>query len=105
MVPLEISPTEVKQRIDTLTLIDVRETAEHQLCQIPGARLIPMRTIPEQLKRLEELPGPLIIFCHHGVRSLRVVEWLREQGLTDCQSMAGGIEAWSLMVDRSVPRY
>jgi rhodanese-related sulfurtransferase len=105
MVPLEISPTEVKQRIDTLTLIDVREPAEHQLCQIPGARLIPMRTIPEQLKRLEELPGPLIIFCHHGVRSLRVVEWLREQGLTDCQSMAGGIEAWSLMVDRSVPRY
>ena len=105
MVPLEISPTEVKQRIDTLTLIDVREPAEHQLCQIPGAQLIPMRTIPEQLKRLEELPGPLIIFCHHGVRSLRVVEWLREQGLTDCQSMAGGIEAWSLMVDRSVPRY
>ena len=105
MVPLEISPTEVKQRIDTLTLIDVREPAEHQLCQIPGAQLIPMRTIPEQLKRLEELPGPLIIFCHHGVRSLRVVEWLREQGLTDCQSMAGGIEAWSLMVVRSVPRY
>jgi len=105
MVPLEISPTEVKHRIDTLTLIDVREPAEHQLCHIPGARLIPMRTIPEQLKRLEELPGPLIIFCHHGVRSLRVVEWLREQGLTDCQSMAGGIEAWSLMVDRSVPRY
>ena len=105
MVPLEISPTEVKQHMGTLTLIDVREPAEHQLCQIPGARLIPMRTIPEQLKRLEELPGPLIIFCHHGVRSLRVVEWLREQGLTDCQSMAGGIEAWSLMVDRSVPRY
>src|SRR4051794_13389498 len=105
MVPLEISPTEVKQRIDTLTLIDVREAAEHQVCQIPGARLIPMRTIPEQLKNLEEMPGPLVVFCHHGVRSLRVVEWLREQGLGHCQSMAGGIEAWSLAVDPSVPRY
>ena len=89
----------------TLTLIDVREPAEHHLCQIPGAQLIPMRTIPEQLKSLEELPGPLVIFCHHGVRSLSVVEWLREQGLADCQSMSGGIEAWSLEVDRNVPRY
>jgi len=80
MVPLEISPAEVKRRMDALTLIDVREPAEHEICQIPGARLIPMRSIPEQFNRLEAVPTPLVIVCHHGVRSLRVVEWLREQG-------------------------
>src|SRR5690348_13297766 len=105
MVPLEIAPAEVKRRMDALTLIDVREPAEHEICQIPGARLIPMRSIPEQFNRLEAVSTPLVIVCHHGVRSLRVVEWLREQGLDDCQSMAGGIEAWSLTVDPSVPRY
>lgn len=108
MDTFEVSPTDVKRRLDsgeTLTLLDVREPEEHQLCEIAGARLIPMRTIPQQLDNLEEMPVPLIVFCHHGVRSLKVVEWLREQGLTDCLSMAGGIDAWSLSVDPAVPRY
>jgi len=107
-LPFEISPTDVKRRLDAgeaLSLIDVREVDEHQVCHIADARLIPMRTVPQQLEHLEEMPAPLIIFCHHGVRSLKVVEWLREQGLSGCQSMAGGIDAWSLTIDRSVPRY
>ena len=47
----------------------------------------------------------LIVFCHHGMRCLNVVAWLREKGISNCVSMAGGIEAWSLQVDPSVPRY
>jgi len=57
---------------------------------------------------LNDLDGgqpPLIVFCHHGVRSLSVVDWLRRQGVENCQSMAGGIDAWSTMIDASVPRY
>ncbi len=45
------------------------------------------------------------MFCHRGQRSLQVVSWLREQGIENCQSMAGGIDRWSLEIDPSVPRY
>jgi rhodanese-related sulfurtransferase len=108
VLPLEITPTEVKRRVDAaeeLTLIDVREPEEHQICRIAGATLIPMREIPQQFERLEEYALPLVVFCHHGVRSLTVVAWLREQGLAECQSMAGGIDAWTREVDPAVPRY
>jgi rhodanese-related sulfurtransferase len=107
-LPLEITPVEVKRLLDTganLSLIDVREPEEHHICRIDGATLIPMREIPQQFGRLEADLVPLIVFCHHGVRSLTVVSWLREQGLDDCQSMSGGIDAWSRQVDPTVPRY
>jgi len=106
--PFEITALAVKRRLDSgeaLNLIDVREPEEHRICRIDSATLIPMRQISEQLEHLEEATAPLVLFCHHGVRSLNVVAWLREQGLTDCQSMAGGIDAWSRDVDPGVPRY
>jgi rhodanese-related sulfurtransferase len=106
--PLEISPGEVKSRLekgDPLRLIDVREPEEHAICRIEGARLIPMRAIPQHLNELDDDGAPLIVYCHHGVRSLNVVDWLRRQGLADCQSLAGGIDLWSLTVDPSMPRY
>jgi len=109
-LPLEITPREVRQRLDAgekLALIDVREPSEFQLARIAGAELIPMRTVPAELPRLDAQAeeAPLIVFCHHGVRSLNVVNWLREQGVAACQSMAGGIDLWSLEIDPSVPRY
>ena len=119
-LPFEVSPTEIKTRInagEALRMIDVREIPEHQICRIEGARLIPMNSIPQHLQELESETsdrlggdadnqgGTLIVFCHHGVRSLAVVDWLRRQGLENCQSMAGGIDLWSLTVDDSVPRY
>jgi rhodanese-related sulfurtransferase len=108
--PFEITPAEVQRRLaahEKLTLIDVREPAEFQTARIPGAELIPMRTIPAALQRLEAAADTtaLVIFCHHGVRSLNVVNWLREQGVAGCQSMAGGIDRWSLEIDPAVPRY
>lgn len=105
---LEIHPREVKQRLDAgekLHLIDVREPQEFAICRIDGGDLIPMRTIPSALEQLRASEAPLIVFCHHGVRSLNVVHWLREQGVENCVSMAGGIDAWSLIVDSKVPRY
>lgn len=108
--PLEISARDVQNRIDAgekLHLIDVREPHEFAVAKIAGASLVPMRQVPGELQELEKRAddAPLIVFCHHGVRSLNVVEWLRGQGVENCVSMAGGIDAWSLSVDSSVPRY
>jgi rhodanese-related sulfurtransferase len=109
-LPLETTPQDVQLRLasgEKLLLIDVREPAEFQMARIPDAELIPMRTVPAQLQRLEAASdeATLIVYCHHGVRSLNVVNWLREQGVSGCQSMAGGIDRWSLQIDPSVPRY
>ena len=104
ILAIETSPQDIQRRIDAgepLTLIDVREPEEFAITRIEGATLIPMRNIPANLQQLEAKADEttLIVFCHHGVRSLNVVHWLREQGVTACQSMAGGIDAWSALVD------
>lgn len=107
-LPLEITPLEVKELLNRgvpLRLIDVREPAEHDICHIEGASLIPMRSVPDHLNELEASEIPIVVHCHHGVRSLAVVDWLRKQGIRDCRSMAGGINLWSLQVDPAVPRY
>ena len=106
----EVTPAAVKQRLDAgepLLLIDVRTPEEHAITRIEGAELIPMDTVPRQLDRLEEMAdtGTLVVFCHHGMRSANVVNWLRGQGVSSAQSMAGGIDRWSTEVDPAVPRY
>jgi rhodanese-related sulfurtransferase len=110
MPPLEITPAELKQRIDAgekLSLIDVREPFEFQQARIATAELIPMRTVPAQLQKIEGYSddGGIVVFCHHGVRSLQVADWLRQNGVLDAQSMSGGIDRWSIEIDPSVPRY
>jgi len=101
---------EVKRRMDAgeaIRLIDVREPFEHAIASLTAAELIPMGTVPARVTHLEAEADEamLVVFCHHGVRSLRVVNWLREQGILNCQSMAGGIDAWSAEVDQTIPRY
>jgi len=110
-LPLETTPVELKTRLDRgehIRMIDVREPEEHAICQIEGAELIPMRTIPQHLQDLDG-GGPadpvILVFCHHGVRSLNVVDWLRRQGVGNCQSLVGGIDRWSLEIDAGVRRY
>ena len=105
---MEITPVEVKARLDRgehMRLIDVREPEEHAICHMPGAELIPMRTIPENLHNLDQGDIPIVVYCHHGVRSLSVVDWLRRQGVENCQSMIGGTDQWSREIDPAMPRY
>ena len=107
---MEVTVEDVKRRIDAgekLVLIDVREPFEHRVARIEGAELVPMQTVPEHLPALEQQAreAPLIVYCHHGVRSLNVVNWLRRNGIENCWSMAGGIDVWSLTIDPTVPRY
>ncbi len=107
MNDLEIQPREVKQRLDRgekLLLVDVREPHEYAICQIEGSVLIPMRTIPANLQKLD-VDEDVICYCHHGMRSLDVANWLRGQGVGSAKSMSGGIDRWSVEIDPKVPRY
>jgi rhodanese-related sulfurtransferase len=106
---LEIEPLEVKRRLDAgekIRLVDVREPFEHQQANIAAAELIPMRTIPQSIESLRVNPEQLlVVFCHHGMRSLQTVQWLCSQGVENSQSMTGGIDQWSVEIDPSVGRY
>lgn len=87
-------------------LIDVREADEWERCRLPGAELLPLSQFPAiAAERLTDRAEPLLVYCHHGVRSGRVVDFLLRSGFADVTNLAGGIEAWSLEVDPSVPRY
>jgi rhodanese-related sulfurtransferase len=104
----EISVEEVKQLMDQqqpVTLLDVREDWEYQTANIAGAELIPMAQVPDLAAQKLSPQAHIVVYCHHGVRSLRVAAWLRRQGFSRVQSMAGGIDSWSRLVDSSVPRY
>lgn len=89
-------------------LLDVREPWEAQTASIRidgiEARLIPMGQIAERFDELDP-QQPVVVYCHHGMRSLQVVAFLSRQGFDSVYNLAGGIDAWSLEVDPSVPRY
>jgi rhodanese-related sulfurtransferase len=107
MTDLELTPAELKQRLDRgekLLLVDVREPWEFDVCRIAGAKLIPMGQIPANLQSLD-VDEEVICYCHHGMRSLDVAVWLRNQGVASAKSLAGGIERWSQEIDSKIPRY
>ena len=107
MLDYEISPAEAAQLLlgKSARLIDVREPWEYSTAHIEGSVPLPMGQIPARAGQ-ELLPAErLVIVCHHGVRSMNVTAWLRNQGFENAQSMRGGIDAWSREVDPSVARY
>jgi rhodanese-related sulfurtransferase len=104
----EIMPEEVKSMLDQaehFLLIDCREPWEFQTASITGAELIPMGDIPARAHQELDPEEHIVVVCHHGVRSMNVTAWLRQQGFEKAQSMRGGMDAWSLQVDGAVPRY
>ena len=90
-----------------MSIVDVREPEELAIARIEGSEAIPMQEIPNQVQSLEARAEQraLAILCHHGVRSLNVTVWLRQQGIENAFSVAGGIDRWSREVDQGVPRY
>src|SRR5579871_324374 len=97
-VDYEITPEEVKSKIDAderFTLLDVREPWELETARIAGAKLMPMGDVPSRANQELDPEEPVIVICHHGVRSMNVTAWLRQQGFEKAQSMRGGIDAWS----------
>ena len=102
-----VSPRDVKARLDRgdpIFLVDVRELDEVEIASIKGAHVIPSG---EVLMRASEIPKDkdVILFCHGGARSMMAAYQLKRKGWNRVANMAGGIEAWSLEVDPSVPRY
>lgn len=104
----EITPEEVKSMLDRgegFTLLDVREPWEFETAHMEGARLLPMGDIPSRAHQELDPEEHIVVVCHHGVRSMNVTAWLRQQGFEKAQSMRGGVDAWSRVVDGNVPTY
>ena len=87
-----------------LVLLDVREDGEVAYANIAGHTHIPMNLIP---LRHNELPDdtPIVVYCHHGMRSMQVALFLEHTGFSDVYNLSGGIDAWSAQIDPSVARY
>ena len=103
----EIGAREIEARRargEDFVLVDVREPAEHRIAHIEGALLIPLGALPDRVAELDR-GRDIVLHCHHGVRSMRALEFLRGAGFTRLKSLRGGIEAWSRDVDPAVPRY
>jgi rhodanese-related sulfurtransferase len=104
----EISVAEVKSMRDReqdFTLLDVREPWENQVARIAGSKHIPMGDIPSRFNQELDPENHIVVVCHHGVRSMNVTAWLRQQGFERVQSLRGGIDRWSRDIDPSVPLY
>jgi rhodanese-related sulfurtransferase len=104
----EVSPEELQALLSSgaARLIDCREEDEFAICQIGGATLIPLQQIPEKIDAVRgEGDLPVVVYCHHGMRSLQATRFLRGRGLLEAFSLRGGIDAWSEMIDPQVPRY
>ena len=93
-------------------VLDVREPWEVQTASVKpdGFTLltIPMREVPARLAELQSRHGtdqPIACLCHHGMRSLQVAHYLKQNGFTQVVNVQGGIDAWSKQVDPSVPAY
>ena len=109
MNSLEVSCQETAEKLkqgETFLLLDCREQDEYDHVHIAGATLLPMSQIADRVHELDpQRDQPVIVYCHHGGRSLRVTMFLKQAGFADVRSMAGGIDAWASEIDPSIPRY
>ena len=108
MVP-EIHPQQLADKLragEPVYLLDVRQPEEHAIAALPDSTLIPLGDLPARLTEVKPPPGALVVvYCHHGVRSLHGAAFLQQHGIAPVASLAGGIDAWSGLIDPSVPRY
>ncbi|MHB8383603.1 MAG: rhodanese-like domain-containing protein [Candidatus Binataceae bacterium] len=103
----ETCPAELKARLgrgETVFILDVREPGEIELAAFPGATHIPMNDLPARIGELDPARETIVV-CHHGMRSAQVGMYLARNGFTRVINLAGGINAWSLEADPTVPRY
>lgn len=102
----DITPIELKKRLDDgdqLTILDVREPFEYQICHLPSSTLIPMAQLSQKLSLLER-EREIVVVCHAGIRSRMAASWLRQMGFR-VLNLSGGIDEWARTVDPCMPRY
>ncbi|MGI8964949.1 MAG: rhodanese-like domain-containing protein [Limisphaerales bacterium] len=106
---LQISPTELAEKLRSENpphLLDVREQDEHELVSLPNSTLIPLGQIGFRAEEIEEWKDEeIVVYCHHGIRSLNAIAQLKHFGFLKLQNLAGGIDRWTNEVDPKMPRY
>jgi rhodanese-related sulfurtransferase len=104
----EIAPEELKSLQDTgaeVVLLDVREPWEFETAKIAGSKHIPMGDVPARFNQELDPEEHIVVICHHGVRSMNVTAWLRQQGFEKVQSLRGGIDRWARQIDPKMALY
>ncbi len=108
----EISVEELAQLLQTtpdhVQFVDVREPRELELSSLPGFQNLPLSQYEEWSTDIHtrlDADKETVVMCHHGMRSAQMCQWLMSQGFSQVKNVAGGIDAYSLVVDRSIPRY
>jgi rhodanese-related sulfurtransferase len=111
----DLSPIELQSRLsngERLTLLDVREPFERAFCAIStpeSARdlFVPMADVESSVEMIMNVAGhdPIVVYCHHGIRSLTVATWLARLGCPRVFNLVGGIDAWAIRVALEMPRY
>ncbi len=107
MNEITILPKELKRKLDSnedIFLLDVRNPDEYEKAKIKDSKLIPL---PLLINNIDKIPKDkeIIIYCHHGNRSLKAANILKEKGFSNVKSLVGGIDVWSRFIDSSVPQY
>jgi len=103
----ELTPDELKARLDErapLVLLDVRQDWETKLCRLANAVHIPIEEIEHRTDELDSA-DEIVVYCHQGVRSAAVAEYLRRLGFGNVKNLAGGLDAWARSIDPSMRRY
>jgi rhodanese-related sulfurtransferase len=85
-------------------LLDVRENWEYETCHIDGATPMPMHLVPIRVAELDD-DQAIVCICHHGARSMQVAAFLERNGFARITNLTGGIHAWAVQVDASMPKY
>lgn len=108
-MPRQMHPESLARKLaagEPVYLLDVREPWEHEHAHLPNDVLIPLGELSERVAEVEPPAGAaVVVYCHHGIRSLSGAAILEMSGVPEAYSLAGGIEAWSLLIDPTVPRY
>ena len=103
----EISPQDLKARFDRNerpVLVDVRDDWETKLCRLDNALHIPMEELEFRTDELDPADD-IVVYCHHGVRSAAVADYLRRLGFARVRNLSGGLDAWARAVEPSMRRY
>lgn len=106
---LQMSPRALDEALRSPTpprLLDVREAEEHTLVALPGSVLIPLGELAHRADEIENWKDEdVVVYCHHGIRSLNAIGQLRHLGFRKLRNLAGGIDRWTAEVDPTLPRY
>ncbi|MEO6036259.1 MAG: rhodanese-like domain-containing protein [Verrucomicrobiota bacterium] len=106
---LQITPSELAEKLRAPLpprLLDVREQEEHDLVALPASTLIPLGQITSRVDEIAAWQDEeIVVYCHHGIRSLNAIAQLRHLGFTKLQNLAGGIDRWTTEIDPTLPKY